>query len=393
MDDTYRTLLARPGAARLLGGLVSASLSFGMVTLALFLTVHRAAGSYGPAGVAVAAFAAGAGALAPLRGRLLDRRGTQPWLIVFAAGHAAALLALAELARTAASPWPLVGLAAVGGASAPPLIASIRAAWPAVVEEPLVRRAYALTSVVGDVAAVAAPALAGLLFVALPWLPLVLAALGALVAALAAGGVARLPADPKPASAGPLFGRSFVVLLAVEAALGTALGLVEVAVPAAATRWGATAYSGVLLALFAGGSVLGGIWFGGRHWRAPADRRYLVAVLILAAALLPPIAATGAVSLAPLLLVAGLAYGPATISLFEALDELAPLRATEAFTWITTAAAAGTAAGSAAAGWATTGIGLWSAFAAASALLGSAALAGLASRGRRLELQPLEQRE
>jgi predicted MFS family arabinose efflux permease len=176
----------------------------------------------------------------------------------------------------------------------------------------------------------------------------------------------------------PLLTRRFAVLVAVETALGMALGLIEVAVPTAATRWGATAYSGLLLAMFALGSLLGGVWFGRRGWRAAAERRYLLAALFLAIALLPPIAATDAVSLAPLLLVAGLAYGPATISLFEALDDLAPSRPTEAFTWITSAAAAGTAAGSAAAGWATTSVGLWAVFGAASAVLGAAAAVGLA---------------
>lgn len=379
MNASYRALFVRGQPRQLLVGLGVAWLSFGMVGLAVFLATHRASGSYSLAGVAVAAFSVGAGALAPLRGRLLDRRGTRPWLLVFAAGYATALSAMAVLARTSASPWPLVVCAAASGASAPPLVASLRALWPSVVEDELVRRAYALTSVVGDVGMVAAPAVAGLLFVAVSWLPLVVCALSAVAAALAVERIADRAADPKPApsSTAPLLRRGFLVLLAVEVALGVALGLVEVAVPTAATRWGATAYSGLLLASFAFGSVLGGIWFGRRRWRAAAERRYLVAALLLALALLPPVAATGATSLAPLLLVAGLGYGPATISLFEALDNLTTSRATEAFTWVTTSAAIGTASGSAAAGWATTSIGLWSAFAAASAVVGITAAVAL----------------
>jgi predicted MFS family arabinose efflux permease len=102
-----------------------------------------------------------------------------------------------------------------------------------------------------------------------------------------------------------------------------------------------------------------------------------VATLFLALAVVPPIAATGAATLAPLLIISGLAYGPATISLFEALDTLAPFRATEALTWVTTAGAIGTAAGSAVSGWAIGRFGLWAPFAAASLTLAVAAALGL----------------
>lgn len=382
MDDNYRALFARGQSRRLIAGLAVAWLSFGMVGLAIFLTTRRATSSYGLAGVAVAAFSIGSGALAPFRGRLLDRRGTRPWLVVLAVGYAAALLALAVYAQAKAPAWVLIICGALGGASAPPLVASLRALWPSVVEEPRVRRAYALTSVVGDVGLVAAPALAGLLFVAASWLPLVLCAFSAVAAALVIARNADRSGEQEPATTRgePLLSRSFLVLIAVEVALGVALGLVEVAVPTAASTWGATAYSGLLLAAFAFGSVFGGIWFGQRHWKAAAERRYLVAALLVGVALLPPIAASGIIALAPLLLIAGLSYGPATISLFEALDNLAVSRATEAFTWITTSAAIGTAAGSAAAGWATTSIGLWAPFAAASATLSIAAASGLVGR-------------
>lgn len=379
MFGTYRALLVRGRSRQLIAALGAVWLSFGMVGLAIFLTAHRASGSYGVAGVAVAAFSVGSGLLAPLRGRLLDRRGARPWLPVFAGGYATALLALVGVAHAGAGSWPLSLCAAVAGASAPPLVASLRALWPRVVEQTLVRRAYALTSVVGDIGLVAAPALGGLLFVVAPWLPLAVCAISAIAAALV---VARVPApavrrEAKAKVAAPLLPRGLGVLLAVEVALGIALGLVEVAVPAAATRWGETSYSGFLLGAFALGSVAGGIWFGRRDWKSPPQRRYLVATLLLALALAPPIAATGAAMLAPLLLISGLGYGPATISLFEALDTLAPSRATEALTWATTAGAIGTAAGSAASGWAIGKLGPWASFAAASLTLAVAATLGL----------------
>jgi predicted MFS family arabinose efflux permease len=103
----------------------------------------------------------------------------------------------------------------------------------------------------------------------------------------------------------------------------------------------------------------------------------VVAAGTLGVLILPLAAATGPVMLGGLLVVAGLAYGPATIALFEALDRLAPGRGTEAFTWITTAEAAGGAAGAAAAGWLAAHPGLPWAFTTAAAVLAAAAAWGL----------------
>jgi MFS family permease len=379
MDGSYRVLLARGASQQLIVALSLAWLSFGMVSLAILLTAHRASGSYGIAGVTVAAFAVGSGVLAPLRGRLLDRRGARPWLPAFASGYAIALLAFAGLARAGAGSWALSLCAAVAGASVPPLVASIRPLWPRLVEQALVRRAYTLTSVVGDVGVAAAPALGGLLFVIVSWLPLVICAISAVAAALIVARVSAPAVAPEATAemTAPLLTGPLRILLAVEVALGVALGFIEVAVPAAATRRGETRFSGFLLGAFALGSVAGGIWFGQRDWKSPPHRRYLLAVLLLALALAAPIAATGAATLAALLIISGLAYGPATISLFEALDALDTSRATEALTWITTAGAIGAAAGSAASGWAIGSIGQWAPFAAASLTLAVAAALGL----------------
>jgi predicted MFS family arabinose efflux permease len=356
-----------------------------MVGLALFLIAYRATDSYGLAGVVVAAFSVGSGALAPLRGRLIDRRGVSPWLPLLASGYGASLVLFVALASVEPNAWLLVLCAAAAGASAPPLVATLRGLWSRTVEQSLLRRAYALTALIGDVGLVVAPALGGLLFVVAPWSPLIVCAVGAVVAAAVITRTASPQThSPEPIGApvSPLGSSAMRALLVVSVALGAALGFVEVAVPAAATRWGAAALSGFLLGAFALGSVAGGLWFGRRNWRRSPDERYLSAVFLLALALAPPLLATNSVTLAPLLFIAGLAYGPATISLFEALDAVAPSRTTEALTWVTTAEAAGVAIGAAASGWATASLGTWSPFALASAVLVAATVGAFAWRRR-----------
>ena len=169
-------------------------------------------------------------------------------------------------------------------------------------------------------------------------------------------------------------------LLLVSVALGVALGLVEVAVPAAAVRWDVEGYTGLLLASFAIGSVVGGLWFGRREWHRPAQERYLIAVALLAAAYAPLLVATGPAMLGSLLFIAGLSFGPATISLFEALDDAAPRGSTEALSWVTTAESAGIATGAALSGWMVSTVGGRSPYAAASLILAVAATGAIAGR-------------
>ena len=61
----YRSLLAGAAARRLALASVLGWLGFGALSLAIVLTVQRAAGSSSAAGVALAGFALGSGVLAP----------------------------------------------------------------------------------------------------------------------------------------------------------------------------------------------------------------------------------------------------------------------------------------------------------------------------------------
>jgi hypothetical protein len=246
------------------------------------------------------------------------------------------------------------------------------------VEPELVRRAYGLTSLLGDAGVVVAPALGGLIFTRSAWAAIVVCAVSALVAAsleapLVVG--ARAGASRRA----PL-GRELRVVLVLSVALGVSLGLVEVAVPSTASRFGAGAYAGFLLGAFALGSIGGALWSGRRSWQGGPVDRYLWSVLAIGLLVGPAAAARSAPELAPLLVLAGLGYGPATVALFESLDLLAPGRAVEALTWVTTAEALGAAGGAAASGALGAHVAAWLPFVVASAALAVPAAVALARR-------------
>lgn len=381
MIDGYRQLFALPAARRLTAALVGAWLSFGMIGLLVLLTVRTSTGSYRVGSLAVAGFSVGSAVLAPLRGRAIDRRGARWWLPIFTVGYASALVVLRILERAGGPSWTLVLAATLAGASAPPLIATLRAAWADAVEERFVRRGYAVTSVVGDAGVVLGPAVASFCVFWSADVAVALCVLPALAATLYATGV-RGGSRSRPATAteerAVRVAGLFAHVLAVAVAVGVASGALEVAVPVLATSWGATRASGLLLGALAAGSIVGGAIFGARSWRGTAPRRYLVSTLVLALLLLLPALATSPAALAGLLVVAGLAFGPATVSLYETIDVVAPrAAATEALTWITTAEAVGMAGGAAGAGLLSTSAGPRYAFLAAAAVVAVPAGLGL----------------
>jgi MFS family permease len=134
-------------------------------------------------------------------------------------------------------------------------------------------------------------------------------------------------------------------------AFGTAVGIVQVAVPAFAADRGSAAAGGVLLAALSAGSLVGGLVYGARSWPGSPPRRLAVLMLGLGAgfALLAVAGTQGA--LAALLVLSGLLLAPTTVVGSTLLDSVAPSgTVTEAFTVMIMAIVVGTAVGNAVSG-------------------------------------------
>ncbi len=139
-----------------------------------------------------------------------------------------------------------------------------------------------------------------------------------------------------------------------------AIGLVEVALIAVAIALSSSAAGGAVLAVWAAGSVAGGLWFGSRSWRMPAWRQVRLLLLGSAAGFALLLAARSELALYPLAFAAGVFVSPVAAALMADLsanitgrDRLA------AFAWL---AAANGLAGSlayAAAGVLVSEAGMW----------------------------------
>ncbi|KAB1660881.1 MFS transporter [Pseudoclavibacter sp. CFCC 13796] len=336
------------GLVRLMGSQLIARMPQGMLSIALLMHVEHVLGRYTDAGLTVAAFSIGAAVSGPLMGR---------WMIVLGARRllgATLLLNAAAMTAIAFGPhrlWAFMLLAIVLGFCTPPILPITRSLYPVLVPPRLSAQVYSLDSitqeliwVVGPVLVTAVAPLAGT-SIAL-----------ALVAALGfVGGVLLLTAPAIRLATFPVSGKRLggvllkwpVLIAIVSCALQNAsYGAVEAA--AVAMFDGQQFTVGIIIAVFAIGSIVGGIVMARvamRPW-SMATRQSALAIGTLAAALSPNPWWVGAA-----LFVAGLGTAPSLAVMYNVVSSsLRSGDATEAFGWMSSGLLAGIAMGSAGSG-------------------------------------------
>ena len=326
----YRALLALPGARAPVVLSAAGSMPIGMFGLGILLLARDATGSFAEAGRVVGAFSVANALGAVAQGRLMDRLGQTRVLRAAAAGHVPALVALVIAANAGAATWVLALCALCGGATFPQVPAAMRSLWGALVEEPGQREtAYAMVSIVFEVAVVTAPALvAAIVAVSSPQVAVLVAAAlgaGASVAFSTTPGSRRWRGTPHEVGwLGPLGAAGMRTVFGALVAFGTAVGIVQVAVPAFAAERGSAATGGVLLAALSAGSLMGGLVYGARSWPGSAARRLVLLLVGLGAAFALLAVAGSEAALAALLVLSGLLLAPTTVIGSTLLDTVAP---------------------------------------------------------------------
>ncbi len=348
--------MRHPGVPRLVVSVLIGRLPIGIFSLAIVLLVRQETGSFAQAGAASAAWALGAGVVAPLQGRLVDRFGQPAVLIPSALLIAGAVAAVVVGARAGASIWLLALFAWLGGAALPPLGACMRSIWASTFTGDASSRstAYTFESMLAELFYIVGPAITTLLIaISSPSAALLVAiglsALGTV--AFATGPLARSwrGEHAQRSRAGALAAPGMRTLTLAIVPTGIAFGALEVAMPAFAVAQGRSAgLAGIFLSAMAVGSLLGGLCYGARRWTGPIAARFLGLQALFTLGLLPLLLATSTWSMAVLMLIAGLALAPSAAAGYLVVDHVAPPgTVTEATTWVMTANVAGGALGAA----------------------------------------------
>lgn len=362
MASPYRAVLARPGALAFSAtGLVS-RLPLSMLGLSIVVVVAGRTDSYAFAGTVSAAYVLAAAATAPLQGRLIDTWGQSRVLTLWAVGFGTGVaLLVAAIAGDAATPLPHLA-AIVAGAATPQTGNMVRARWSHLLGDPRttdpkeLNTAFALEAVLDEVVFIVGPVLA-------TWVTLQvhefagigLAGVAGTLGSLALGAqhatappVVRRAAGPRV----PLDGRVLVPVVVASIGIGIIFGAAEVVVVALTDEQGRPGLAGVMLAVWAAGSLGAGLVVG--LLPAPPDvvRRLRTALVALTLSFVPLVFLPRLEWAAVCLFVGGAAISPTLVAAVHLVRESVPeARLTEALSWTTLGLSVGVAPGAALSGW------------------------------------------
>jgi len=388
MLTPYRGILALPGARAFTAWGLIARMQMGLTGLATFLMVQIEYGRYEYGGMVLAAIALSYAAISPQVGRLVDAYGQSRVLRI---GYAIAILgrlAMIAAALTHQPIWVLLLIAplfAAGGTQS----THSRARWTHIVpDRHALNTAFSLESSLEEVLFIAGPAMATILATQVgSWVPSVVA-----VATLAVGGYAflalkstepparrpdarRFQADhehstalvidgeleriglpPRPRGMrryrGALRGHllvttpALIITTAIFATQGALFASVDAATVAFAEELGLKEWSGVVLAVFAVGSLVGGLAYGSRVWTTTLASRLLWGVTATGVGAVTFMLAPNLLWLGAFMFLTGLAIAP-TMAVGDGVTHaLVPRsRLTEGMTWTRTGMDLGVAAG------------------------------------------------
>lgn len=344
----YRELLRTPGVGRIIAAQLTARFPSGMASLAILLHVEHTTGSYGAAGLVLAATSVGQAVAGPVTSRWMGRWGMRRVLTL------TLLVCVLAVTALALAPLHLAGYMALGliaGLSTPPVQAAVRTIYPKMVNSSQLTPLFSLDASLQEIIWIVAPVVItfvstqvgtvqGLLLVA------TIQVLGGAWFILSREvGRVRIPRSRRGFGA---------VVLKPPVMLATVIGFlligacasVEVGVVATFDHGGLEA--GLVLAVFSVGSLAGGLASG----RVPIGRwamarRFAIVTVGLALTMI----SLNVFWLGGSLLLAGLGVAPALAVLFAITTASVKFsESAEAFGWVGTGQLIGAAAGSATAG-------------------------------------------
>ncbi|MEV4775478.1 MFS transporter [Microbacterium sp. LTA6] len=341
----YRDLLRTPGVARMIAAQLTARFPNGMASLAILLHVEQQTGSYGAAGLVLAATSVGQAVAGPITSRWMGVWGMRRVITLTLSVCVVAVLALALL------PLNVPGYMALGmiaGLSTPPIQSAARTIYPKLVNSSQLTPLFSLDASLQEIIWIIAPVVITLVSTQVGTVQGLL-----LVAIILVGGGAWFILSPEvgrvriPRSRNA-FGK---VVLKPPVMLATVIGFLLIGACAAvevgvvATFEHGSLAAGLVLAVFSVGSLAGGLAFG--HipigpWAMA--RRFVIVTIGLSLTMV----SLDAFWLGGTLILAGIGIAPALAVLFAITTASVKFSETaEAFGWAGTGQLIGAAAGSA----------------------------------------------
>jgi len=359
----YADLLKTRGVARIISAQLTARLPSGMISLAYLLHIERLFDSYGLAGLVLAATSLGQALAGPLTSRLMGRLGMRPVIAVTIAVSALSMAGIAFMVMPIG--W-YIAVGFIGGLSTPPIQPAVRTIYPTMVNGRQLTPLFSLDASAQEVIWIAGPVVTTFLATQISTQLAIIVAgvflIGGGIWFLSCREVGAVSIPPSKNKMGVVLRKPPVLLATVVGFLlvGSAAA-VEVAVVSVFGHSGPEA--GIVLAIWAVGSIIGGLALGGVQigpWALSVRMAVVFVGMALAGLILDFWWIAGA------LLIAGAGIAPALAVMFAIVSSSVKFSDTaEAYGWMGSGQLIGAALGSAVAGFAIDGFGPIGGFVAA----------------------------
>jgi MFS family permease len=358
--SSYSNLLKTRGVARIIAAQLTARFPFGMLSLAFLLHIERVHDSYGAAGLVLAALSIGQAIAGPLTSRLMGVWGMRQVITITMIICAFAISAIALLPLTIPA---AMGVALVAGLTMPPIQPAVRTIYPKMVNSKQLTPLFSLDASAQEIIWVVGPVITTFVSTQIGTVWGILLAVVFLVGGgtwfIASPELGRVRIPRSRRKLGAVLAKPPVLLATIVGfLLVAACAAIEAGVVATFGRGGLEA--GIVLAIFAVGSLVGGLALGHVPIGPWALARRMLIVFIgtaLAAASL------NVWWLSVTLFIAGVGIAPALAVMFSIVSSSVRFSDTaEAYGWVGTGQLIGAAVGSAFAGFLIDGQGASGAF-------------------------------
>lgn len=256
----YSQVLSNKSGQYLLISSFPARLAYGMISLSIFFKVQQTTGSIAIAGLATGVNGITGATTAGLRGSIIDRFGMKIPLRILAPGYALLILLFAS----GTSKTELVVYAAILGFSAPPINLSVRPLWKVTVPQDQIRTAYAIDTAVMNSVGVFGPLIATT--VALNNTPELALQICSVLIFIGGGALSLSPQlkrwkpEKKTSNDLAVWRTPAMRLLMLEGVfIGLGWGAFDIAIPAFTTLESIPQRTGIIFAIMAAGTVIGGL--------------------------------------------------------------------------------------------------------------------------------------
>ena len=344
----YRDLARTPGVFRILLSQLTARFPFGMLSITILLHIQLFYGNYTSAGLILAAQSVGQAIAGPLTSRLLGKLGVRK-VITVTTVICASLLTVVALTKL---PLMVVAIIAfVIGITTPPVTPAVRTIYPTLVPGRQISALFSLDASAQEIIWIIGPVAAVFVSIQIStvWGLLLAAAfmVGGGIWFMTSPEVGRVRIPPSRKRLGAILGRPTVLVSSIVGFFFVAsFAALEAGIVGTFGHGGIQ--SGIILAIFSVGSIVGGLMLGHRDvtpWSMAFRSLIVLAGTLLCLVSLNPI------WLAIMLFFGGFGVAPMFAALFTIVSSTVRFSETaEAYGWVGTGQLVGVALGSAVAG-------------------------------------------